>query len=92
MVANRNSVKLHLVVFAATHADQRKVGCATADVANKDLLPRFNSLVPIIRMRINPRIERCLRFFDQDDSRQTSPGCGLDRQFASDFVKRSRKR
>ena len=92
VIADGHAVELHLAAFAAADADQREVGRAAADVADENLLTRFDKLVPSVSMGIDPGIERGLRFFDQHDSRQAGQGGRLDRQLPCHFIERGRQR
>ena len=73
MLAHRDTMKLHVAGrFAGPHADQREVGSAAANVAHQYLLTRRNLLLPVLFMPLEPRIKRCLRFFDQRHARQAA--------------------
>ena len=77
--ADCDAMELHAALFAAPHANQRKVGRAAADVANQDLLSRFHAFLPVLRVLVDPGVKRGLRFFDQDDTRQAGASGGFDR-------------
>jgi hypothetical protein len=48
MIANGDAVKLDLVPFSVADADQGKIRRAAADIADQDLLPRLDTLLPVL--------------------------------------------
>ena len=92
MIADGDAVKLHLAAFTTTNPDQREVGRAAADIADENLLTRFDKLVPLVSMGIDPGIEGRLWFFDQHHSRQAGQGGRLDGQLPCHFIKRRGQR
>ena len=75
--------------FGFNHANQRKVGGTSTDIADEDALPRTHALCPSVLMANQPSIERRLRFFDQDDVGQSRFRSGLDGQSPRNFIERS---
>ena len=72
--------------------NQREVRRPAADVADQNPLPEFDMRLPVVAMAVDPRIEGCLRFFDQNNLRQPRRLCRRDGQFTSHLIERGRNR
>ncbi len=92
MLTHRHAMKLCLALTIDGDVDEREIGRAAADVADQNLLPWSNQLLPILSMGVDPLINGGLRLFDEHNARQSCDRCGLDRQLASDLVERGGQR
>ena len=92
VIADGHSVKPDFVILVTPNVNQREVGRPAADVTYEDLLPGCDVFFPVVSMRVHPRVERCLWFFNQYNAMQPGSFCRSHRQFASDLVERSRNR
>ena len=90
VVADRHAVKLQVArLLVLAHADQREVARPPADVANQDFLPRRDPPTPVVRVPVDPGVERRLRFFEQHHPRQARSLRRRQCQFARHLVERS---
>ena len=92
VIADRHAMELHGAVLTLLHADQCEVARPAADIAHQNLLTGRHEVTPVRRVLVDPRIERRLRLFDEDDLRQPRLLRGLHGQFASHFIERRGER
>src|SRR6185437_3434411 len=87
MFADRDAVKEHLAAACGPDADEREIAGSAADIADEDLLPGLDALLPVFALRPDPGVKRRLRLFNQHDMNKPRLFRRLDGQFPGDFIK-----
>ncbi len=70
------------------HADERKIGRPTADVADQDDVAPLDLPAPGVAAVADPGVKGGLGLFEQSDLLQTALARGLDRELARGCVER----
>ena len=78
----------HRFAMFDLHADQAEVGGAAADVGHQDQPALRQVLRQRGTMPVQPVMQRCLRFLDQVQPRQSGQPCRFQRQRPGAFVER----
>ncbi len=87
VLAHGDAVQLQIAGLLG-NSDQGEVGGATADVDHQNEIAYLNALAPI-GMALNPGIESCLGFLQQQQILVAGQLRGIKGQFARDRVERS---
>ena len=85
-LVDRLSIGIYLRA-PSPHANERKVGRATADIADQDGLPWGQLMFPRIRMTCQPGIAGSLWLFDRQNAFESRCGGRFNRQLSRNLIK-----
>ena len=89
MIADGNAPEAQLF-SAGLDLDQTEITRSTTDIADEDQLILLHLLFPILSMMKEPRIKRCLGFFNEHEAFEARGFGGFDGELACHFIEGGR--